>query len=74
VIFPVGASKRVAWFEDSDGAAFDAVTALVVAGGRIERCGGCADILRLRTQGGLVVFELDDQGDICGTGGLEEFF
>jgi hypothetical protein len=74
VIFPVGAGKLIAWFEDRDGAAFDAVTALVVAGGCIERCGGYANILRLRMQGGLIVFELDDQGDICGAGGLEEFF
>jgi hypothetical protein len=74
VIFPAGIGEPVAWLEDRDGAAFDAVAPLVVAAGCAEQGGGRANILRVRKQSGLVVFDLDDQGDVCGAGDVEEFF
>ena len=74
VIFPAGIGEPVAWLEDRDGAAFDAATPLVVTAGCVERRGGRANILRVRKQGWLVVFDLDDQGDVCGAGDGEEFF
>ena len=74
VIFPVGSGELVTWFEDGGDAALDAVAPLVEAEGGIERGGGGADILRLCEQSGLVFLDLDDQGDVCGAGDLEEFF
>jgi hypothetical protein len=74
VIFPAGIGEPVAWLEDRDGAAFDAVTPHVVTAGCVERRGGRANILRVRKQGGLVFFDLDDQGDVCGAGDVEDFF
>ena len=74
MIFPAGAGELVAWFKDSDDAAFDAVAPVVEAGGGIERGGGRADILRLREQSGLVFLELDDQSDVCGAGDFEDVF
>ena len=73
-MFPVGTGESVAWFENGDDATFDAIAPIVEAGVGIERSGGRADILRLREQSGLVFLDLDDQGDVYGAGGFEEFF
>jgi len=61
---PVGVGQLAIGVEDGDGAAFVAVAAPVVAVGRPERCRGGRDLLDLLVQGGLVVLDADDQGDV----------
>lgn len=74
MIFPVGVAQLFARFEDGDDAAFEAIAAVIDAGGGIARGGGGAEVLRLGKQGGLVVLDLDDQGEVGAMGDLEEFF
>jgi len=71
---PVGVGQHAIGIEDTDGAAFIAVAALVVAVGRAERCRGGRDLLDLLVQGQLVVFDADDQGDVGRCCGFEVFF
>jgi len=61
---PVGVGQLVGGIEDGDGAAFVAVAALVVAVDRPERRRGRRDLLDPLAQGGLVVLDPDDQGDV----------
>ncbi len=61
---PVGVGQLAIGVEDGDGAAFVAVAAPVVAVGRPERCRGGRDFLNLLVQGGLIVLDADDQGDV----------
>jgi len=74
VRMPVGVGQLVGGIEDGDGAAFVAVAALVVAVDRAERCCGGRDLLDLLVQGGLVVFDPDDQGDVGCCCDREMFF
>jgi hypothetical protein len=74
VMIPVGVGKSVGGIEDSDDAAFDAIAPFALAAGGIERRGCGADIARLIEQSGLIVLELDDQGEVRGAGDLEQFF
>ena len=71
---PVGAGKFPGGIEDGDDTPFVAIAAPVVAARGTERSGGRADLVGLLVQGGLVVFDLNDQGDAGVTGDLEQFF
>jgi hypothetical protein len=71
---PVGASEFIGRIEDGDDTPFVAVATLVVAARGTERSGSRADVLSLLVQGRLVVLDLNDQGDVCITGDLEQFF
>jgi len=63
---PAGVGQLVCGIEDTDGAAFVAVAALVVAVDRPERCRGGRDLLDPLVQGGL---QLPPYGsDICRLG------
>ena len=73
VRLPVGLGQPVGGIEDGDGAAFVAGAAFVMAAGRPERCRGGRDQLALPVQGGLVAFDLDDQGDVGRCCGLKCF-
>ena len=74
VRMPVGVGQLVSRVEDSDGAAFVAVAALVVAVDRPERCCGRRDLLDFLMQGRLVVLDPDDQGDVGCCSDLKVFF
>jgi hypothetical protein len=71
---PVGCVKLVAGIEDGDGTAFVTVAASIVAMGTPARGGGGGDFLNLSVQGGLVVLDLDDQGDVGFYGDCKMFF
>jgi len=74
VSIPVGAGKFVGGIKDSDDATFDAIAPFALVAGSIERRGCRADILGLGEQSGLIVLELDDQGEVGVAGDLEQFF
>ena len=74
VIIPVGVGKSVAGIEDRDDTTFDAIAPFALVAGGIERRGCRADIAGLSEQSGLIVLELDDQGEVRGAGDLEQFF
>jgi len=71
---PVCVSQFAGGIEDGDGAAFVAVACLVVAVRGLDRGGSLGDVLDLLAQSGLVVLDLDDQGDVGFSGDLEVFF
>jgi hypothetical protein len=71
---PVGIGQLVGGIEDGDSAALVAVAALIAAVGGPERHRGDGDVLDLLEQGRLVVFDLDDQGDVGFGGNFEMFF
>ncbi len=71
---PVGAVEFAFGIEDADGAAFVATAPLmVVAAGTVWGSGG-GDPRDCLKQGGLVAFDLNDQGDVGLCGNLEVFF
>lgn len=71
---PVGIGQFILRIEDRDGAGFVAVARLVAASGRSEWGGGDGDFLDFLTQGRLVVFDLNDQGDLDLRSDFEMFF
>ena len=71
---PVGLGQFVGGIENGDSAALVAVAALIVAVGGPERHSGDGDVLDLLEKGRLVVFDLDDQGDVGFGGNFEMFF
>ena len=74
VRMPIGVGQRVGGIEDGDGAALVAVAARVAAVCGPERRRGGRNLLDPLMQGWLVVFDLDDQGDVGCCGDLEMFF
>ena len=74
VWMPVGVSQLVGGIEDSDGAAFVAVVALVVTVDRPERRRSGRSLLNLLVQGRLVVLDADDQDDVGRCRDFEMFF
>jgi hypothetical protein len=71
---PVAIGQFAGGIEDGDSAALVAVATLIVAVGRPERHSGDGDVLDLLEKGRLVVFDLDDQGDVGFGGNFEMFF
>jgi hypothetical protein len=74
VVLPGGVDQPVSGIEDRNGAAFIAITALVVAADGAEWRGGGGDDLAVLEQGGLVVLDLDDQRDVGLRGNFQMFF
>jgi hypothetical protein len=71
---PIGVRELVGRIEDGDGAAFVAVTTDVATKFGSERRRCLADRGNLLEQGGLVVLNLDDQGNVGLRRDLEVFF
>ena len=74
VRLPTSLGQPAGGMEDSDGAAFVAIAAFVVAAGGPERCCSGRDQLALLVRGRLVAFDLNDQGDAGLRRGLKRFF
>ena len=71
---PVGVGEYVGGIKDGDGAALVAIAPDIVAVGGSERWRGGGEFGDLAQQGGLVVLDLDDQGEVGLRSGLEGFF
>ena len=71
---PIAVGQFAGGVEGGDAARLVAVAPLVVGAVGPERRGGGGDLLDLLEQGGLVVLDLDDQGNVGLRGDLEMFF
>ncbi len=71
---PIGSGQLAGGFEDRDGAGFVTVAAGVMAMGTAVRGVGGGNALDQPAQGRLIIFDLDDEGDVGLCGDLEMFF
>jgi hypothetical protein len=71
---PVGSGKLVGGIEDRDDAGFVTVATGVMAMGIVALGAGDGNLFDQPVQGGLIIFDLDDKGDVGLCGDLEMFF